>query len=262
MLGTVTRLTGTALDLWRGLDSLDRKAVRKRIGELRRRNKGKSLDDLHRDLVWARCLQAGAIGATSEIAGLVPGLGPVLGRILGPMADATLVSALQAELIAETFALYEVELPPQAEQAALLGLVASHTGAQRAGDQVAKVLVGQTEKWLGGFVARGALPVARAAASVVTHIAVTYAIGMRARALSKMTGARLDEWPELLRSLAMVDERRLTRWATDAARGLLEQGGKVMQGWSGSLSVLANDVRTRPAAKPRKSRRRRARASV
>ena len=93
----------------------DRASVKRRIHALVRSSRGRSRDELHRDLVLAKCLQTGAVGAVSGLVGALPLIGKPVAGLLGPVADAALVSTLQAELILETFALYDVEAAHSAD---------------------------------------------------------------------------------------------------------------------------------------------------
>jgi hypothetical protein len=232
MLRNVTRLPGAALDMFRRAGVADRAVVKRRIASLVRASRGRPRDELHRDLVLAKCLQVGAIGAVSGLVGALPLIGRPIAGLLGPVADAALVSTLQAELILETFALYEVDLPPQAEKLALLGLLSAHAGAREVGASVARTVSRQAQRWLGGALARRALPLANIATGVATHVAVTWAVGTRARAMAKLREGDLADWPALLSDLTLIDQRRLGRWVAEAAETALERGNGMVRLWS------------------------------
>lgn len=227
----------------------DRASVKRRIHALVRSSRGRSRDELHRDLVLAKCLQTGAVGAVSGLVGALPLIGKPVAGLLGPVADAALVSTLQAELILETFALYDVDLPPQAEKMALLGLLSAHAGAREVGASVARTVSREAQRWLGGALARRAQPLAGIATSVATHVAVTWAIGARARAMAKLSEGDLADWPALLSDLTLIDHRRLGRWVTDAAETALERGSGMVRLWTVQLQEAM-----RPPAPPRPRR--------
>jgi uncharacterized protein (DUF697 family) len=247
-----TRVTNAASELWHAIEATDRPAVRRRIAEFKRDNPGVGRDELHKRLVYAKCLQAGLIGAVSGLTEIIPGVGRVIGLALGPLADATLVSALQAELVAETFALYGVELPHQLERMAVLGIAATNIGAKQAGVHAAKAIGRRALQLPGGRLLGVALPLAGIATNAAANIAVTYAIGMRSRALCRMKDASLEDWPNLLREVTMIDERRLARWAGEAASAAFDQVTNVTRTW---LDRLGEFVPIVPGAPPKKQRR-------
>jgi uncharacterized protein (DUF697 family) len=238
MLDTAARLTRVAADLWRGVDRVDHKAARRRVAWFRERHPDLSDDDLHAVMVNAKCVQVGVVGAVSALVGLIPGIGKVAGTVLGPLADATVVTTLQAELVAETFALYEVDLPPQAERTALLAIAATHSGVRNAGVEVARSFARRAERLLGRGLAGRALPVAQVATAAASHVALTWAIGTRARALCRMKQASPGDWPGLLRDFTLVDERRLVRWATEATKTALEAAAGAGRIWLDQLGRL------------------------
>jgi uncharacterized protein (DUF697 family) len=244
MLSATRRLTSAASELWRNVDAVDNRAARARVDELRKRNARDSADELHRKLVQAKCLQAGAVAAAGNLLGAVPLLGRALGPLVGTFADATVVTTLQAELVVETFILYGVELPERAERMTVAAIAATNIGSHQLAQGIAGSLARRATKWLGGPLMRYASPVARVAASTATTIAMTYAIGMRSRALAKMRHADFEDWPELIREVTALDERRLTEWAERSVRLVVEQSGSIAKGLMSKLSGLVPDLGT------------------
>jgi hypothetical protein len=238
MLDTASRLTRVAADLWRGVDRVDHQAARRRVAWFRGRHPDLSDDELHEVLVNAKCVQTGVVGTVSALVGLIPGIGKVASRVLGPLADATVVTTLQAELVAETFALYDIDLPPQAERTALLAIAASHAGVRNAGVEIARTVARRAEQLLGRGLAGRALPIAQVATATASHVALTWAIGTRARALCKMKSASAGDWPGLLRDFTLVDERRVVRWATEATRTALDAAASAGRLWLDQLGRL------------------------
>lgn len=262
MLRTVSRMPAAALDLVRRAGVPDRAGVKRRIHALVKHSPGRPRDELHRDLVLAKCLQTGAVGAVSALVGALPLVGKPVAGLLGPVADAALVSTLQSELILETFALYDVDLPPQAEKLAMLGLLSAHAGAREVGASVARRVSREADRWLGGALARRALPLATIATGVATHVAVTYAIGTRARAMAKLSEGKLDDWPSLLSDLTLIDQRRLGRWATDAAETVLERGSGMVRLWTAQLQDAMRLPPLPPPTRTRAPSRRKAGATT
>lgn len=261
MLSATKRITSAASELWRNVDAVDNRAAHARVEDLRKRNPRDSSDELHRKLVQAKCLQAGAVAAAGNLLGAVPLLGRALGPLVGTFADATVVTTLQAELVVETFILYGVELPERAERMTVAAIAATNIGSHQLAQGIAGSLARRATKWLGGPLMRYASPVARVAATTATTIAMTYAIGMRSRALAKMRHADFEDWPDLIREVTALDERRLTEWAERSVRLVVEQSGSLVKRLMSKLSGLVPDLGTTPtsrriAAKPAPPRKR------
>lgn len=256
MLDTATRLTRAAAQMWGNVDRVDRKAARRRVAQFRKRHPKMPKDKLHQVMVNAKCIQTGIVGAISSLIGLIPGIGKIAGRVLGPLADSTVVGLLQSELVAETFALYDIELPAQAERAALLTITASHIGVSHAGAEVARNLARHADRVMGSGLASRALPLAQVATGAASNVALTYAIGMRARALCKMKSAHPGDWPDLLRDFTLVDERRVVRWATTATQTAIDTAMGAGRIWLDQLGRMLPEL-PEPAIASRPPRPRR-----
>lgn len=231
-------LPAAAQELWKALRKADRKAAKARVAALRKRLPDAELEELHRLLVQSKCLQAGAIGALSAVVELVPGAGKLAGVFLGPVIDIGTVTALQSELVIETFALYDVELGDAGERFAILAIAATNVGATHASSIVAKLLKRYAGAVIGGFVLKRALPIAKIATVATKNIALTYAIGMRAQAVAKFRDADLEEWPKLMRQVTNIDESTLVEWATSAARTAIDQVQESAKSWVGRVTGL------------------------
>ena len=237
-------LPAAAQELWKALRKADRKAAKARVTALRKRLPDADLEELHRLLVQSKCLQAGAIGALSAVVELVPGAGKLAGVFLGPVIDVGTVTALQSELVIETFALYEVELGDAGERFAILAIAATNVGATHASSIVAKLLKRYAGALVGGFVLKRALPIAKIATVATKNIALTYAIGMRAQAVAKFRDADLEEWPKLMRQVTNIDESTLVEWATGAARTAIDQVQESAKSWVGRVTGLLPSLPT------------------
>jgi hypothetical protein len=231
-------LPDAAQGLWKAMRKADRQAAKDRVAALRKRLPDAPLEELHRLLVQSKCLQAGAIGALSSVVELVPGAGKLAGVFLGPVIDIGTVTALQSELLLETFALYDVELGDAGERFAILAIAATNVGATHASSIVAKLLKRYAGALIGGFVLKRALPVTRIATVATKNIALTYAIGMRAQAVARFRDADLEEWPKLMRQVTNIDESTLVEWATSAARTAIDQVQESTRSWVGRVTHL------------------------
>jgi uncharacterized protein (DUF697 family) len=260
-------LPDAAQALWKSLRKSDRAAVKARVAALKKRMPDAEPEELHRLLVQSKCLQAGAIGALSATMELLPGAGKIAGMFLGPVIDTATVVALQAELVLETFAVYEVDLGEAGERFAILAIAATNVGATHASSIVAKLLKRYAGAVIGGFVLRRALPITNIATAATKNIALTYAVGMRAQAVAKFRDAELEEWPKLMKQVTNIDESTLVEWATSAARTAIDQVQESAKSWVGRISGLlptlpdlgklvpkADDAEA-PAKKPRAKRK-------
>jgi len=227
------------LSLWDAVSHADRAAAERRVERLRKAHPKAGRDALHKMLVRSKCLQAGAVGALSALTGAIPGVGRLAAFALGPLADTALVSVLQAELVLETFALYEFELPPGAEKMAVLGIAATNIGADEIAKRTGQVIAETLGKGLAARLLIKAWPLAKIGTAAATNIAVTYAIGSRAQKLCKMREASLKQWPALMRSAVMIDPTQLTDWATKSARTAVDQAFDMMRGWRDRMTQLA-----------------------
>ncbi len=231
-------LPDAAQALWKSLRKADRAAIKARVAALRKRMPDAEPEELHRLLVQSKCLQAGAIGALSATMELLPGAGKIAGMFLGPVIDTATVVALQAELVLETFAVYEVDLGEAGERFSILAIAATNVGATHASSIVTKLLKRYAGAVIGGFVLKRALPITNIATAATKNIALTHAVGMRAQAVAKFRDAELEEWPKLMKQVTNIDESTLVEWATSAARTAIDQVQESAKSWVGRVSGL------------------------
>lgn len=256
MLDSALRMAKASQDVWRGIARVDRAAAKRRVAQLRERYPEASTEELHRSLVLSKCIQVGAVSGVARLAGLLPGSGILAKTVLGPLAEDSLLTMLQAELIVETFDLYGVELPADAERLAVTALAGTHVGARHAGLESARALIWSIQRALGRGLTRVAVPVTEALTRALSEIALTWAIGMRAGALARMPRARASEWPDLVRQFVQFDERRLTEWTTGAARDALALASQLGAFWLDKVREVAGPMtfvppRPAPRARPR-----------
>jgi len=241
-------------DVWRGIARVDREAAKRRVAALRERQPDANLEELHRSMVLSKCIQVGAVAGVSRVAGLLPGSGAIARTVLGPLVEDSLLTMLQAELIVETFDLYGVELPADAERLAVTALAGTHAGTRHAGLESARALAWSVQRALGRRLTRIAVPAAEALTSALSQIALTWAIGMRAGALARMPRARAAEWPDLVRQFVQFDERRLTEWTTGAARDAVAMASQVGFFWLDQVRDFVGPLTVaRPSAKTSRS---------
>src|SRR5512141_1653378 len=62
-------------------------------------------------LLRRQCLSAASVGALTAAGELIPGLSRVLGLVFGELLDASVLGAIQRELVEKTFVIYGLELP-------------------------------------------------------------------------------------------------------------------------------------------------------
>jgi len=260
MLDRAARMQAAANTLWRGVRAIDRKAARARVKALRRSYPKAGVAELHRRMVQGKCLQAGLVGALAAASEAIPGLDSLVSTVLGPMADAGMATTLQAELVVETFVLYGVELPAPAEQAAVVTIAAYNLGTKELGHEAMLQLKRRLGRSLAGRLLLTALPIADIANAAAGNVALTYVVGERAQALARMKDARLDEWPAVLRQLALLDEPKLADWAARAAKDAIGTVVQSVQDWRRRLLALLPDLRPTPPPRPKASRRSRSRS--
>ena len=224
--------------LWDAARRTDRALARKRVAKLRESFPSASRERLHRLLVRNKCLQAGAIGALTAITGAIPGIGRVASFALGPLADTALVSALQAELVIEIFALYDADIPEHGEKIAILAIAATNLGADEIAREASRWLTQRAGRWIGARWLKHAWPIANIATAAATNIAVTYAVGNRTQALCQIRDATVNDWPALFRRVALIDQDTMMKWAGTAARTAIEQATESARTWSERIGAF------------------------
>jgi len=232
----------TALSLWESVMRTDRDAAQARVAALRARYPESSREQLQQILVRSKCLQAGAIGALTALSSAIPGLSRVTSFAFGPLLDSALVSSLQAELVIETLALYEVKIPQHGEKVAVLAIAATNLGADELARQASQWLTDKAARWVGGRWLRRAWPIANIGTAAASHIILTYSIGKRTQTLCQLRDARVSDWPSLFKRVVSIDPMQLTDWASQAARLALEQAAESAKSFSQRIGKLLPEV--------------------
>lgn len=181
-------------------------------------------------LLRRKCLRAASVGALTAVGETIPGLSRVLGFVFGELIDARFLARIQRELIEETFALYELDLPAPVLEALVGRVQMLGTTASVAGDAVVRQIVQRSVGRLGTLVARRVIPLTSIASSAFSNAMVTYAVGKRAQAVALLHGAPIEALPDALRAFSGVDERRVLAWTVEATKSTLAKLGGALKG--------------------------------
>src|SRR5690242_10066120 len=184
------------------------KAVRK----ARPRTRTDSKDAHFVALLRRKCMRAATIGALTAAAESLPGFGKALSLIFGELLDVEMLAGVQRELIEETFALYELELPAAIQVTLVRQVQLAGSAASAASDALTRGILRRALSSISSLVARRAVPVAAVVSSAFANAAVTYAVGKRAQAVARLRDAPISGMPDAVRAFTGVDERRLFAW--------------------------------------------------
>ena len=204
----------------------------------------KSTDAQFLALLRRKCVLAASAGALTATAESIPGLRHVLGLMLGELLDAHMLTAIQRELIQDTFAIYQLDLPAAVQSTLVNKVQLLGASASVAGDAFARSTL---QRMLGGassVLARRVVPIAAIASSAVANATVTYAIGKRAQAVARQREAPITALPDAVRAFSGIDERRIYAWSISAIKDSLSLIGK-------SLGRLATAPLRRAASRAR-----------
>lgn len=182
-------------------------------------------------LLRRKCLSAATVGAMTAAGESVPGLSSVLGLVFGELLDAKFLAQIHRELIEETFALYELDLPKPVRDALVSKVQMLGTSASIAGDAVVRKMIARSVGRLGSFVARGILPLTSIASSAFSNAMVTYALGKRAQAVAQLQTVPITAVPDALRAFSGVDERRVLAWTIEATKSSLGRISDALTGF-------------------------------
>src|SRR5262245_49203948 len=114
-VGLVDRLTESLTGY---INDADEKAAAERVAALRQKQPDAPVEDLADSLIKRKCFRAGAVGAVTSGAALIPGLGTFASLTFGVAADIGMTFKLQAELVLELAALYGHSLTPDEKRRA------------------------------------------------------------------------------------------------------------------------------------------------
>lgn len=249
MFESARRFAETSKAVWRGIGRVDRPRAEARVAALKKRYPKLSLVERERQLILAKCMAVGAVAGVTGASAALPVAGAFAPLVLGPLADRSVLTMLQAELVVELFALHKVTLPPDAERLALVALAGSKSGAEHAGLASARLVAVALEKALGRSWTKRAVPLAAALTGALSQIALTYAIGTRTAAIAKLPQARAADWSALLGRVIEVDERGMTAWTARAAKETLAAANRLAGLVLGEVADVARRLERDAAAR-------------
>lgn len=213
--GILDKVAGYVVSAINDADEQDAAA---RVQELRQRLPAAAADELAEVLIRQKCRQAGAIGAVTSGASIIPGLGTVAALTFGVAADIGLTFKLQAELVLEMAAAYEHPLTQAEKQRVVMLITGISAGANQVLNKVGREIAESATERLASKSLAKAIPVLGVAASAGTNVASTYIIGRRAQAYFSQGEAAIGNWADSMRAIAGVDERRLTGWLAETTQ--------------------------------------------
>jgi hypothetical protein len=194
------------------LNKADQQAALQRVAALRARHPHATAAQLAERIIRQRCLQAGAVGAVTSSAAIIPGVGTMTTLVFGVAADLRLTYQIQSELVLELAAVYNRSLGLD-DQRYIVALV---TGLSAGSNQlVAKAGVELAEKATERLAHRAvtkSIPYLGVAASGGINLVATYLIGRRAQAYFSQDPLALVTLNDHVRTLTGVDERLLVSW--------------------------------------------------
>lgn len=167
-------------------------------------------------LLRKKCVRAASIGALTVGAEAIPGLGRALGFLFGELVDATMLSNVQRELVEDTFALYGFALEPDVQRTLIDKIRIVGAGASVATDTAIRGLIRRGLGRASSVLSYRLMPIAPIVTSALTNAAITYTVGKRAQAVAKH--GSMESMPDVLRTLAGFDERRVFDWTMSAIK--------------------------------------------
>jgi hypothetical protein len=230
------------------ISNVDQGTAITRMAELREDYPGASVDELVEILIKRKSRQAGAVGAATSGAALIPGVGTLAALTVGTVADISIAFKLQAELVMEIAAAHQRLLTEEEKQRAILLVTGLSAGASQLVAKTgrkASLEIGErfAQKWVVKV-----LPVIGIAASAGTDVFSTYIIGRRAHAYFSLGPEEMADWKESLRAITGIDERKIGRWL--AGTGVVRAGksaGKTISAGTGkaagSLSTVGKSTK-------------------
>lgn len=196
-------------------------------------------------LIKRKCIQAGAVGAATTAASVIPGIGTVTSITLGIAADRAVTAKLHAELFLELLVLHEKELGPDEERRALLLVTGIGVGVGQTLEVVGTRVAQLANQGLARRVVSRAIPVLSIASSAGMNVALTYLVGRRTQALCEEQDLENMGWADTARMLTGVDERKLAVWARESAIhawALLAERLETLGGQAVSIVRRAGDL--------------------
>jgi hypothetical protein len=195
----------------------DKIEAQARVNALRSAYPDESRDALAERLIKRKCIQAGAVGAATTAASVIPGIGTVTSITLGIAADRAVTAKLHGELFLELLLLHDKTLSAEDERRALLLVTGVGAGVAQTLEAVGGRVASLANQGLARRVVSRAIPVLSIASSAGMNVALTYLVGRRTLALCEEKDLEQMSWSDTARMLTGVDERKLAAWARESA---------------------------------------------
>jgi len=188
-----------------------------RVNALRSAYPDEDKNALAERLIKRKCIQAGAVGAATTAASVIPGIGTVTSITLGIAADRAVTAKLHGELFLELLMLHDKALSLDDEKRALLLVTGVGAGLGQTLEAVGSRVAQLANQGLARRVVSRAIPVLSIASSAGINVALTYLVGRRTLALCEEHDLANMSWANTARMLTGVDERKLAAWARESA---------------------------------------------
>ncbi|MEM7347562.1 MAG: hypothetical protein AAF485_25270, partial [Chloroflexota bacterium] len=107
---TATVMEGFVDYIIKAVNNVDETAIIEHVEKLKAARPHASPEQLVQILIRQKCLQAGAVGAVTSSASIIPGLGTVTTLTFGVAADVGLTLRMQSELVLEIAAVHNVTM--------------------------------------------------------------------------------------------------------------------------------------------------------
>ena len=200
------------------IDDTDEQAAMARVEALRRQRPLSSPSQLADKLIYDKCMQTAVIGAVSSGASVIPGLGSFASLTVGVAADISLTFKAQAELVIEIAALYNHPLAPDEKRRIVLLVTGASAGANAVARRTGRRIAVKTgEKFAEKGIVK-AIPFVGIGASAAANVAMTYAIGARAKAYFSLGPDEMLDTGATLRAITGVDGRKLAAGLRNTSR--------------------------------------------
>lgn len=237
------RLVNAIVDqIFGAIDKTDEKAAAQRVADLRQRHPEATPDGLAERLIRQRCIQAGAVGAATSGASIIPGLGTVTTVVFGVAADLQMTYKIQSELVLELAAVYDHTIDLEDKRYIVALVTGMSAGANQLVRRAGTELAEQATQRLASRAVAKSIPIVGVAASGGINLVATYLIGRRAQAYFRHDQASLVEWDDRARVLTGVDERKLLAWLTEAATQAWQLAGRQAQQMAGVAIVAGKSA--------------------
>jgi hypothetical protein len=226
----------------RSINDADLEAAAKRVATLREKYPTDTPEALANRMIKNKCFQAGAVGAVTSAAAMIPGLGTFAALTFGVAADIGMTFKLQAEMVLEIASAYQHELTPAEKQRVILVVTGVSAGVNQVAQAAGKRIAQKATEQLAQKSVLKAIPFVGAGASAGVNIASTYIIGQRAKSYFSLSPAEMADWNQSARAISGVDERVVTEWLVETTERSWELASINTQNAAGSVIVAGKST--------------------